>query len=87
MAIIDAVERTGGNMNIWTDGRSGESGRFAGNLVLKRLDPDGKRISNHKGTVFVDTRHCWIGRVVGDDAYLTTGVLHWANASADPPAM
>jgi hypothetical protein len=67
----------------WTDGRSGESGRYAGNLVLDHIDPSGHQISNHKGTVFIESHRCWIGRVVADDAYLTAGVLHWANVSAD----
>ncbi len=67
----------------WNDGRSGESGRFAGNLVLDHLDPGGNQISKHKGTVFIDDRRCFIGRVVADDVYLSVGVLHWANISAD----
>lgn len=70
-------------MKRWTDGRSGESGRYAGNLVLDQIDPAGNQISKHKGTVFVDSHRCWVGRVVADDAYLMKGVLHWANISAD----
>jgi hypothetical protein len=70
-------------MERWTDGRSGQSGRLAGNIVLEHIDPKRDKIFNHKGTVFIDHAHCWIARVVGDDAYLTTNVLHWANASAD----
>jgi len=67
----------------WNDGRSGKSGRVAGNLVLDHLDPSGTRISHLKGTVFADSQNCWIGRVVADDSYLSSGVAHWANISAD----
>lgn len=69
--------------NRWLDGRSGQSGRYAGNLVLDHLDPGGRRIRHLKGTVFEDETSCWVGRVVADDTYLSQGVLHWANASAD----
>lgn len=67
----------------WSDGRSGDGGRFAGNLVLDRLDPTGQRVRHVKGTVFADRTCYWIGRVVADETYLSNGVAHWANISAD----
>jgi hypothetical protein len=70
-------------MNRWNDGRSGEAGCIAGNLVLDHLDPSGHRIQHIRGTVFGSNDSVWIGRVVGDESYLHHGVLHWANNSWD----
>lgn len=77
--MINAIQKT----NRWNDGRSGDAGRVAGNLVLDHMDPSRDRIQHEKGTVFVDAQKCWVGRVVADDGYLSTGVAHWANISAD----
>ena len=58
-------------MKLWNDGRSGEAGCLAGNLVLAHLrDTQGESFSERKGTTFRGRTSIWVGRVCSTDAYL-----------------
>lgn len=70
-------------MNVWDDGRSGEAGRVAGNLVLAELDKTERPIAKLKGTVFESAKALLVGRVCSSSEYLAGDVLHWANVSWD----
>jgi hypothetical protein len=67
----------------WVDGRSGWLGGLIGEIVLDHLDPGGSTVQRIKGTVFGDQHHIWVGRIVANESYLSSGVLHWANVSWD----
>jgi hypothetical protein len=69
--------------NLWNDGRSGEAGCAAGNLVLADLAQGGIAFRKVRGTTFESPESIWIGRVCATDSYLSPGVAHWANISFD----
>jgi hypothetical protein len=69
------------NMNLWTDGRSGPAGCFAGNLVLAELERLGEKIVPRKGTTFNGENGIYVGRMNTKDDYLNVGTRHWSNLS------
>jgi len=69
-------------MDIWSDGRSGLVGCFAGNIALEAVSGQCE-IRKLKGTTFSTPSQLIIGRVCASDHYLGASVLHWANVSWD----
>src|SRR5258708_4393935 len=70
-------------MAIWNDGRSGIAGAWAGNRALDTIAHTEGPINKIRGTIFDGANEILIGRVCGNDEYLHSGVLHWANTSWD----
>lgn len=69
---------------LWSDGRSGQAGQIAGNLVLE----DSARrfretIRRRKGTTFVSSKHLYFGRARahGAEEDWAKGIAHWFNLS------
>ena len=71
------------DISLWNDGRSGEAGCAAGNMVLGHLANTGVAFRKVRGTTFESPESIWIGRVCATDSYLSPGVSHWANISFD----
>jgi hypothetical protein len=71
-------------MKLWNDGRSGDAGCLAGNLVLARIrDGKGEVFRERKGTTFRGRASIWVGRICSTDSYLNARDRHWANLSID----
>lgn len=71
-----------GTLSVWNDGRSGEAGCLAGNLVLEELARVHGRFTRVKGTTFQSRDAVWIGRFC-HEVYVEWPYCHWANVGVD----